>query len=385
MTEYFVTCYVRKYPECRYGGQYDDTYDPPEFHLTIEAMKIQEEVNDCFVSYCNEKAECYNTKPCCDRRYVSAPENASPDCDCWDIPFLCINECYDAFYKRQFSVSIGMLTPEELTLFHNMTSENIGVELEDDPNYFILEPRDHTYYGPYFLLLSSEALEKRGRRGKLWHQQTIRQYKEAKENFDRLSLENQKNIKTLIHCEKYADDVRATRKSSPQPVATSISEYSSFPASALSGKGVPGTIPIEIAGELEAIYDPENDSADVQITGYTAEAIAQRKTLYHPLITAVEENTETNKQILAAVKKSTATRENDIFSGTYRAQTRFTSPDGFDEIELEKIQRLRNDGWKWKDVIREVYPDTPEEYIDSKVDSVRKQIKRDRESKMRRV
>lgn len=81
------------------------------------------------------------------------------------------------------------------------------------------------------------------------------------------------------------------------------------------------------------------------------------------------------KEIVTAVKANTTAREDAVFRGTYRAIARFEEP--MDEIPLEKVYRLREDRWPWKDVIKQVYPDTTEEDIDRKVDEVRKQLERD--------
>lgn len=80
--------------------------------------------------------------------------------------------------------------------------------------------------------------------------------------------------------------------------------------------------------------------------------------------------------IKEAVKEGAASRENDVFGGTYRAMARFRDPP--DEIELEKIARLINDGWKWKDAVMEVYPDTKPEELDREVNRLQHVWKRDR-------
>ena len=89
------------------------------------------------------------------------------------------------------------------------------------------------------------------------------------------------------------------------------------------------------------------------------------------VVEALKENT-------AAVKENTALRENDVRNGTHRAMSRFWEAD---EIELEKIRRLRDDGWEWKDVVMEVYPNTKAEALDRKVNAVQKQLNRDNKSK----
>jgi hypothetical protein len=82
-------------------------------------------------------------------------------------------------------------------------------------------------------------------------------------------------------------------------------------------------------------------------------------------------------EIIAAVKENTASRENDVFHGSFRAQARFTDSDEFDEVEIEKIHRLRGDGWKWEDIVRKVYPETEEADIKSEIERIKKQHQRE--------
>lgn len=89
------------------------------------------------------------------------------------------------------------------------------------------------------------------------------------------------------------------------------------------------------------------------------------------------------EEIKGVVKKSDATREKDIFSGTYRAQARFVNMDDTDEIELDKARRLRKEGLSWKAIVKIVYPKTPREYLDKKADALRKMLERDREAMKR--
>ena len=66
--------------------------------------------------------------------------------------------------------------------------------------------------------------------------------------------------------------------------------------------------------------------------------------------------------------------EQAAFNGTFRAIARFHEPT--DEIELEKIHRLKNDGWSWEKIVRLVYPDTKEADIPSEVNRVKQQHRR---------
>jgi hypothetical protein len=66
-------------------------------------------------------------------------------------------------------------------------------------------------------------------------------------------------------------------------------------------------------------------------------------------IRAIQENT-------VAVKENTAARENAVFNAAFRSQARFRSPD--DEVDIEKIIRLKHDGWKWENIVLTVYPDS---------------------------
>ena len=88
---------------------------------------------------------------------------------------------------------------------------------------------------------------------------------------------------------------------------------------------------------------------------------------------AIQENT-------AAVKENTAKRENDVFHGTFRARARFSEPD--DEIEIEKIIRLKSDGWKWENIVLQIRPDSdklPKEEFNKLVDAIKKQYQRELE------
>ena len=84
--------------------------------------------------------------------------------------------------------------------------------------------------------------------------------------------------------------------------------------------------------------------------------------------------------VVEAIGKAAAAMEDSVFRGTRRAMAQFRDPPN--EIEDEKVERLVKDGWKWKDAVREVYPDTTDENLDKKVDEVRQRVKRDRKGKV---
>lgn len=64
-----------------------------------------------------------------------------------------------------------------------------------------------------------------------------------------------------------------------------------------------------------------------------------------------------------------------IFDGTFRALARFNEP--IDEVEIEKVHRLRQDKWKWKKIVRNINPDVSDENLASEVDRIRAQHKRE--------
>ena len=67
--------------------------------------------------------------------------------------------------------------------------------------------------------------------------------------------------------------------------------------------------------------------------------------------------------------------EKAIFDGTYRAMARFHEP--IDEVEIEKVHRLRQDGWKWKDIVKNIYPDTSADVLASEVNRIQAQYRRE--------
>jgi hypothetical protein len=73
-------------------------------------------------------------------------------------------------------------------------------------------------------------------------------------------------------------------------------------------------------------------------------------------------------------KKALTEMEDANFRGTFRAMARFNPPE--DEIDDEKIYRLRKDGWKWEDVVKQVHPDTADEDIPSEVNRVKQRYHR---------
>lgn len=90
------------------------------------------------------------------------------------------------------------------------------------------------------------------------------------------------------------------------------------------------------------------------------------------------------KEIKEAIQEGTTSRENAVFRGMFRATARFREPE--DETEDEKVERLINDGWKWKEAVREVFETEDKilagETLDLKVDEVRQRIKRDRKGRI---
>ena len=54
---------------------------------------------------------------------------------------------------------------------------------------------------------------------------------------------------------------------------------------------------------------------------------------------------------------------------------RFQDP--IEEVEIEKIHRLKNSGWSWENIVRELYPDTKEEDINSEINRLKMQHSRE--------
>ena len=67
--------------------------------------------------------------------------------------------------------------------------------------------------------------------------------------------------------------------------------------------------------------------------------------------------------------------EQATFNGAYRAMARIQEP--IDETEGEKEHRLRQDGWKWKDIAKQIFPDIEEGLLDSEIDRLKKQHRRE--------
>jgi len=63
------------------------------------------------------------------------------------------------------------------------------------------------------------------------------------------------------------------------------------------------------------------------------------------------------------------------YQGTYNAMARFQDP--IEEVEIEKIHRLKNSGWSWENIVRELYPDTKEEDINSEINRLKMQHSRE--------
>jgi hypothetical protein len=66
--------------------------------------------------------------------------------------------------------------------------------------------------------------------------------------------------------------------------------------------------------------------------------------------------------------------EQAVFSGAFRAMARFQEP--IEETDIERVHRLRLECWAWKEIIKQVYPDTKGIDIDSEVERVKKQHRR---------
>jgi hypothetical protein len=101
-----------------------------------------------------------------------------------------------------------------------------------------------------------------------------------------------------------------------------------------------------IAGQCKSSSVEEPMDAPGEVLNATKKPLPVRD---NEAIRAIQENT-------AAVKENTAARENDVFKGTFRARARFSEPD--DEVEIEKIIRLKHDGWNWGNIVKQVYPDS---------------------------
>jgi hypothetical protein len=73
-------------------------------------------------------------------------------------------------------------------------------------------------------------------------------------------------------------------------------------------------------------------------------------------------------------KKALAEIENAVYRGNRRAKAHPID----DEIELDKIERLRGDGSKWKDVAREISPDIAAKNINSEANRLKQKYHRNK-------
>jgi len=180
------------------------------------------------------------------------------------------------------------------------------------------------------------------------------------------------NIGYMKGCQEIADTIRKTRL--PGVVIESLKEPIEEPSeappifTAASGKPTKAEREYHKSKSIPLAKEPPDEMI-----------VKNPKDINSPVVEILQETNELLKKQNSLIEKNTLTRENDVFWGTHRANARCHEDVG--EIEIEKVRRLRNDGWKWKDVIKEVYPDTKEEDIDHKVNAVSKQLKRDSESK----
>jgi hypothetical protein len=90
----------------------------------------------------------------------------------------------------------------------------------------------------------------------------------------------------------------------------------------------------------------------------------ESKPLTEPVVRMILK--EHRKEVLAEV-------ENAVSHGTRRAMARFQEPL---EAELETIIRLKKDKWRWKAIVKYLYPDTPEEDLKSEVEKVKQRYRR---------
>ena len=123
---------------------------------------------------------------------------------------------------------------------------------------------------------------------------------------------------------------------------------------------------------LDAIREADSiKPTDIRVTEHAEKALDQQNAMIENLMVVVE-------KIVTAVKENTAKRQNDVFQGTFRARARFSEPD--DEVEIEKIHRLKQDGWKWENIVLQVYPDSENlssEDFKKKVEAVKQQYHRE--------
>jgi hypothetical protein len=220
---------------------------------------------------------------------------------------------------------IGDLSEEEIETFKQKS--NIG----NHPDFVLQSEAD------IFLDTSDQRYE---------HQRAFERSVEQFELYKR-NPRYDSHAKYMTELRRIAETIVAARPNDSQVSSSTVSAGSLSVCMAATGKGSRQTIPLDVVGE-QATIDPADEPADTRTLEYGGKAL---------------------KQI-----------ENSVFQGTYRAFARFKDP--LNEIEDEKVERLVKDGQKWKDAVKEVFPDTPEESLDLKVDEVRQRIKRDRKGKI---
>ena len=139
-------------------------------------------------------------------------------------------------------------------------------------------------------------------------------------------------------------------------------------ASAAPGKGNWPIIPLEIDGE-EATIETAGELLEITHPDKHYEkigAVIEEKNA--TIVEAIRENT-------AAINNNTRNQEKAVHNGTVQAQEILQGLRN--ELDIDKIHRLRQGGMKWKDIVMEVYPDTTIDNLDSEVSRVQKQHKRE--------
>jgi hypothetical protein len=147
-------------------------------------------------------------------------------------------------------------------------------------------------------------------------------------------MKKYRRAKELVDLPSKAPPAGKTEQNEPMHVSTR------------AGRGVKGTVPTEVCEEFADIEDTTEEPADVNVVNKPKVVIAN--------ITDIE---------------------NAVFNGAFRAQARFEEP--VDEVDIEKIHRLKMDGWKWKDIVREFNPACPDNLLDSEVKRLSEQHRRE--------
>jgi hypothetical protein len=153
-TEYFVTYFQMSYPECRGEFNYGDT-----------GIQNLQKTKPCFESYC-KKADCRGKGKFCqwNKKQASRTDYADWDyyMECQRKPFQCIAfPCPEARCGLRRSVSIGLLTPDELVAF-----EKLAV-IKNTDGYF---------------LRSREKIEGHSIEEKTRHNSAVKQFKKEVKN-----------------------------------------------------------------------------------------------------------------------------------------------------------------------------------------------------------